>query len=315
MELDILGFNSASFGSKTMTTSSRLSILTLPFPLHCATMRLLARRAALFRSPVIFKISPVVRPYSSAPATSTLPPRWLSDVRSRIGKCIMFGISPTQASEAGSILQEISRDWRELVAGSEGYLTGEGRRGLYKQEVVWGEMVCDSIGHVNNVMYTRYAESARCNWTRNFAAMDPAHAKQWMELITPKSVGLILRSIKTDYKFPMKWPDRITVLHKLRNKPTTESDHFVLDVLILSELHRRPAARCVEDIVVYDYTQAKKSALPSFMIERFKETFAMQETVKEECGKRVEGILERVRRLEKESWDREGAVEDLGSAR
>lgn len=54
----------------------------------------------------------------------------------------MFGISPAQTSEAGSILQEVARDWRELVAGSEGYLTGEGRRGLYRQEVVWGEMVC-----------------------------------------------------------------------------------------------------------------------------------------------------------------------------
>jgi hypothetical protein len=50
-------------------------------------------------------------------------------------------------------------------------------------------------------MYNRYAESARVNWTRNFAAADPAHAKQWMELITPKSIGLILKSITTDYKF------------------------------------------------------------------------------------------------------------------
>lgn len=66
---------------------------------------------------------------------------------------------------------------------------------------------------------------------------------------------------------------------------------------------------------MYDYTQAKKSPLPAFMVERFKETFEMQERVKGECGKRVEGLLERVRRLEKESWDREGAVEDLGSAR
>jgi hypothetical protein len=53
-------------------------------------------------------------------------------------------------------------------------------------------------------MYNRYAESARVNWTRNFAAADPAHAKQWMELITPKSIGLILRSITTDYKFVSK---------------------------------------------------------------------------------------------------------------
>jgi hypothetical protein len=50
-------------------------------------------------------------------------------------------------------------------------------------------------------MYNRYAESARVNWTLNFAASDPQHKAEWMELMTPKSVGLILRSIKTDYKF------------------------------------------------------------------------------------------------------------------
>ncbi|KAH3961957.1 hypothetical protein HBI56_202780 [Parastagonospora nodorum] len=249
---------------------------------------------------------------------SALPPRWLTSLRPRLGKCITFGLSPAQTHEAGSILQEVSSDWRELLAGSEGFLTSKEYRGLYRQEVVWGEM--DSMGnyyyygHVNNVMYNRYAESARVNWTRNFAASDRKHEKQWMELITPKSVGLILRSITTDYKFPMKWPDRITVLHKLRTKPATDADHFILDVLILSEVHRRPAARCVEDIVVYDYTKAKKSALPPFMVDKFRETFALQEQAKEKNGKRVQDLLDRVRRLEQESWDREGAVEDMGSA-
>lgn len=50
-------------------------------------------------------------------------------------------------------------------------------------------------------MYNRYAESARVNWTLNFAAQDPTHKKEWLELMSPKSIGLILRSIKTDYKF------------------------------------------------------------------------------------------------------------------
>jgi hypothetical protein len=53
----------------------------------------------------------------------------------------MFGIDSKQTQEAGSILKEISSDWRELVAGSEGFLTGKEWRGLYRQEVVWGEMV------------------------------------------------------------------------------------------------------------------------------------------------------------------------------
>lgn len=65
---------------------------------------------------------------------------------------------------------------------------------------------------------------------------------------------------------------------------------------------------------MYDYVKEKKSALPPFMIEKFTEIFDEQERVKETCGRRVEGLLERVRGLEKGSWDREGAVEDLGGA-
>ena len=82
--------------------------------------------------------------YSSSKASAAAAlqsPRWLSDCKTRIGKCIMFGISPEQTAEAGSILQEMSCEWRELVAGSEGFLTGEKYRGLYRHEVVWGEMV------------------------------------------------------------------------------------------------------------------------------------------------------------------------------
>ncbi|KAI4634520.1 uncharacterized protein J4E92_004330 [Alternaria infectoria] len=155
-------------------------------------------------------------------------------------------------------------------------------------------------------MYNRYAESARVNWTLNFAASDPQHKAEWMELMTPKSVGLILRSIKTDYK--------VTVLHKLRDKPTQDTDHFILDVLILSEAQRRPAARCTEDIVVYDYRTAKKSPLPSFMIQKFQDTFNLQEQAKDKNSIRVRGLLDRVRELEKGSWDRPDAKEDFGSA-
>lgn len=35
----------------------------------------------------------------------------------------------------------VARDWRELLAGSEGFLTGRGRAGYEGREVAWGEMV------------------------------------------------------------------------------------------------------------------------------------------------------------------------------
>jgi hypothetical protein len=54
----------------------------------------------------------------------------------------MFGLNEQQTKEAGLILQEIGRNgWRELVAGSEGFLAGKDQAGLFRQEVVWGEMV------------------------------------------------------------------------------------------------------------------------------------------------------------------------------
>jgi acyl-CoA thioesterase FadM len=56
--------------------------------------------------------------------------------------------------------------------------------------------------HVNNVTYIRYAESARVNWAYNYAVhIDPRNRMKWSELCTPRGNGLILRSMRTDYKF------------------------------------------------------------------------------------------------------------------
>lgn len=53
----------------------------------------------------------------------------------------MFGLKPAQIDGGGQILQQLARDWRELLAGSEGFLTDEKRRGLFRHNVVWGEQV------------------------------------------------------------------------------------------------------------------------------------------------------------------------------
>lgn len=76
---------------------------------------------------------------SNVPSEPPLNPRWLSDAKTRIGKCITFGLRPHQVQEAGSILHDLARDWRELLAGSEGFLTGPRRRGLFRHRVVWGD--------------------------------------------------------------------------------------------------------------------------------------------------------------------------------
>lgn len=112
----------------------------------------------------------------------------------------------------------------------------------------------------------------------------------------------------------MAWPDRISVCHKIRSPPTRDSDSFILEAIILSELHQRPAARCVEDIVVYDYTQGRKTAMRPFMRDFFLDIFRKQEEAREINLHKVKAMLNRVELLEKETWNHENAREDFGNA-
>ncbi|KAL7659391.1 hypothetical protein ACMYSQ_002327 [Aspergillus niger] len=95
----------------------------------------------LFSVSTAFRNAPVSAPGTTPRKPHTIDPRWLTLTKRRIGRCMMFGLKPPQIKEAGEILQQIARDWRELIAGSEGYLTDETRRGLFQQSVAWGEMV------------------------------------------------------------------------------------------------------------------------------------------------------------------------------
>ncbi|KAJ5380144.1 uncharacterized protein N7496_002572 [Penicillium cataractarum] len=310
-------------------------------------------RSAVLRRPLASSISyihtlrplsttaPILNARASAPENPPtrphgIDPRWLTMMKRRIGRCMMFGLKPAQIDDAGKILQQLARDWRELIAGSEGFLTDEKRRSLYRHNVVWGEM--DIMGHVNNVTYVRYAESARVNWTRNIGLhIDPANKDKWTNLLNSTGIGLILRSIKVDYKFvsdlatkpiktlpvltspqPMTWPDKITIYQKLVHDPSSSlssQSAFQLQVMILSEARQRPAARCHEDIVTYDYKKNRKTPeLPPFLFEQFKVIWELQEKAKKDWQERILEIENRVRTLEVESWDRADAVEDTGSA-
>ncbi|KIW20182.1 hypothetical protein PV08_00757 [Exophiala spinifera] len=282
--------------------------MTLPRAVQRASWTVLSANHSAFRA----------RQYSSRASVpeangSAISPRWLSDTKARIGKCITFGMPESLVDEAGRILRVLGRDWRELVAGSEGYLTDPKRAGLHRQNIVWGEQ--DSMGHVNNVMYVRYAESGRCNTMRNFAKyVDPVHRQKWEDMLTNRGIGLILKSITVDFKFPMTWPDRISVYHKLRTCPDEKTTSLILDVLILSENRQRPAARCLEESVVYDYRLGKKSPMEPFMVKELKNTFELQEAAKRENLAKVQRLEKQVRDLEKRSWDRPDAKEDFGSA-
>lgn len=74
------------------------------------------------------------------------------------------------------------------------------------------------------------------------------------------------------------------------------------------------AARLEEDIVVYDYRAAAKAPLPGFAVQGFRETFQRQEAETARARERIWELVGEVEKLEKETWNREDAVEDLGGA-
>ena len=112
----------------------------------------------------------------------------------------------------------------------------------------------------------------------------------------------------------MKYPDHISVYHKLGREPQRGMDAFLFQVVILSELHQRIAARVTEDCVLYDYRIGKKTTLKPFLVDVLRETWRLQEEAKRANSHRVGALLDRVRKLEVESWDSTDAVEDMGTA-
>lgn len=66
--------------------------------------------------------------------------------------------------------------------------------------------------------------------------------------------------------------------------------------------------------MIYDYAAATKTTMPDFVLDVFQDTFRKQEEAMVTSRNRIWQLTKEVEALEKETWDREDAVEDLGAA-
>ncbi|MEO0570835.1 MAG: thioesterase family protein [Bacteroidota bacterium] len=114
--------------------------------------------------------------------------------------------------------------------------------------VHWGDM--DAAKHVNNLMYLRWAESARIAFVKQMGVKTS---------FTPSEIGPILGWQECKYIFPITFPD--TVVVGIRCFEILE-DRFKLECGIFSERHNRLAAISKQDIIPYDYGLLKKVPLP-----------------------------------------------------
>ena len=106
--------------------------------------------------------------------------------------------------------------------------------------VQWGDM--DALGHVNNVIYLRWFESARIAYFQRAGLWDRK----------PEGIGPILARQTIDYRLPLEYPDSVRAsctVTKLGNSSVT------LAMRLRSQHHQRAIAAEGEAVIVLVHYQ------------------------------------------------------------
>jgi acyl-CoA thioester hydrolase len=114
--------------------------------------------------------------------------------------------------------------------------------------LLWGDH--DEFGHVNNLAYLRWSETARVEYLARIGFWPP---------LPPKGVGPILASISCDYKRVLTYPD-ITYTGARVTRIGNRS--FQLQHRVVSKALDTIAAEVLSTIVVLDYANNKAVPIP-----------------------------------------------------
>ena len=120
--------------------------------------------------------------------------------------------------------------------------------------VAWGEM--DAFGHVNNIVYFRYFESARIAY---FTKLD------LLNFMSETRIGPILATTQCKFRLPLTYPDTVSAGAKIVK---LEDDGLTMAYYVVSHKHQKIAAEGDGRIVGYDYRGNKKVPIPDELRRR-----------------------------------------------
>jgi acyl-CoA thioester hydrolase len=123
--------------------------------------------------------------------------------------------------------------------------------------VLWGDQ--DAFGHVNNLRYMCWAETARVEYLVRIGL--------WVAL-PPDGVGPILVSISCDYKRPVTFPDTVLVGARVTRigNSSIRMEHRIVSVA-LNEV----VAEVDSTIVALDYSRMKSVPVPEHIRKAIEE--------------------------------------------
>jgi acyl-CoA thioester hydrolase len=120
--------------------------------------------------------------------------------------------------------------------------------------VVWGEM--DAFGHVNNIVYFRYFETARIAYFEKLNVP---------EFLGRDPVGPILAETTCRFRAALSYPDTVSIGAMVAS---IDENRFVMRYAVFSHRLGRLAAEGEGTLVCYDYRQNRKAPLPEGLRSR-----------------------------------------------
>ena len=114
--------------------------------------------------------------------------------------------------------------------------------------LLWGDH--DAFGHVNNVVYLRWCETARVEYLTRIGLWPP---------LPPAGIGPILAAISCDYKRPLTYPDTVHIgarVTRIGNRS------FRMQHRVVSEALDTIAAELESTVVVLDYARGETVPVP-----------------------------------------------------
>lgn len=153
----------------------------------------------------------------------------------------------------------------------------------YDVRVQWGEV--DRMGHVNNVVYARYIESARCEYFATVGVSDarsmaPPPSNLVLPRTTTDDIGPIVAKLSIDYRRPAHHPDTITVHVATTRLGNTSATHRY--VLTSKEQNGAVVAEAEVVWVMFDYVRNEAVPIPQALRDRIVEFEAS-------AGRKVQG--------------------------
>ncbi|GJC89223.1 hypothetical protein ColLi_12061 [Colletotrichum liriopes] len=245
----------------------------------------------------------------------------------RIGKCLAFGCNPQQTADAAALVRTIVNTWPGILASLAACDTRECL--VYKGPLSEGverspegsRPPWQGIGRHTQLVRVAQAAAVRfLDYTLATAA--PEDQKQWQQLRDENGLGtdrftsrLVVNDVwLSNVHRSVPQAQNVSACVRLDSYESFEErGDFTLQVFIWSHKH---LAKIAEATLLVNYDEDATPKMKPFLRRELERMAALgwDPAAYDRARQERDAILSAVDKLDKDTWDRDDAVEDFGSA-